>query len=65
MGHFLEVAATEAGEAGPVHLGVTADPVVDARLERLPGLGVIPGLGSDIALLDEDVVGLAVLGLPR
>ena len=65
MGHFLEIAAAEARQAGPVHLGVPAHPVVDAWLERLPGLPVIPGLGGDVALLDEHMVRLAVLRLPR
>ena len=60
---LLEVTATESWQAGAVHLGVAADPVVDAWLERLPGLRVIPGPGSDVALLDEHMVGLAVLRL--
>jgi len=64
MGHLLEVAATEAGQACAVHLGIPPDPVVGARLEWLPGSGVVPGLRRDVALLDEHVVGLAVLRLP-
>ena len=65
MGHLFEVAAPESGQAGAVHFGVPAHPVVDAGLKRLAGLGVVPGLGGDVALLDEHVVGLAVLRLPR
>src|SRR5688572_15476436 len=64
MGHFLEVAAAEARQAGAIHLGIAPDPVVDPWLERLPGLGVIPGLGGDVALLEEHMVRLAVLRLP-
>src|SRR3954470_1804659 len=51
VGHLFEVAAAEPWQAGAVHLGVPAHPVVDARLEELSGVGVIPGLRGDIALL--------------
>src|SRR5215204_858473 len=65
MAHLLKVATAEPRQTSAIHLGVPAHPVVDARLERLPGLRVIPGLGGDIALLDEHVVRLAVLRFPR
>jgi hypothetical protein len=63
VSHFLEIAAAEPGQAGAVHLGVPADPVVDAWLERLASRSVVPGLGGDVALLDEHLVRLTVLRL--
>src|SRR4030095_3672760 len=63
MAHFFEVAAAEARQARAVHLGVPAHPVVDPGLERPSRLGVKPRLRGDVALFDEDMVGLAVLGL--
>src|SRR5215203_915698 len=48
---------------GAVHLGVSAHPVVDARLERLSGFEIKPRFGGDVALFDEHVVWLAVLWL--
>src|SRR6187399_2646329 len=44
MAHLLEVAPAKARQTSAIHLGVPAHPVVNARLERLPGLSVIPGL---------------------
>src|SRR5262245_6755209 len=49
-----EILFAEAVERGAVELGGAADEVVDLRLERL-ALLVVPGVGRDVAVVDEDV----------
>ena len=59
-----EVLRPQAVEGRPVHLGRPADRVVDARLERLVLL-VVPGLLGHVAVVDEDLFRVPVLGLAR
>ena len=58
---LAEVLAAQAVEGGAVELGGAADEVVDLRLERLAVL-VVPGVGGDVAAVDEHVLGRPVLG---
>ena len=51
-------------ERRAVELRRAADEVVDLRLERL-ALVVVPGVGRDVPVVDEDVVGRPVLRLAR
>ena len=51
-------------QGGAVELRLAAHVVVDARRERL-ALVVVPGVLGDVAVLDEDLVGVPVLDLAR
>src|SRR5262249_20455408 len=61
---LAEVLGAQPVERRPVELRRAADEVMDLRLERLAGL-VVPRLGRDVAVVDEDVGRLPVLRLPR
>ena len=64
MAELPEVLRPQAVEGRPVHLGRPADRVVDARLEGLVLL-VVPGLLGHVAVVDEDLFRVPVLGLAR
>ena len=59
MRQFAEISFPQAQQDGAVHLGVAADPVMDARVERLAVL-VMPGLSRLVAVLGENRVGAPV-----
>ena len=61
---LAEVLAAQAVERSPVELRLAADVVVDAGRETLAVL-VVPGVLRDVAVLDEDLVGVPVLDLAR
>ena len=61
---LAEVLPAEPIESGAVELGRAADEVVDLGLERLP-LRVVPRVGRDVAVLDEDALREPVLQLAR
>ena len=54
----------QAVQRGPVELGRAADVVVHLRLERR-AVRVVPGVGRDVAAVDEHVLRQPVLRLPR
>ena len=62
--HFVEVALAQAEQGGAIHLGVAADVVVQARMERL-ALGAVPGLGGLVLAIDEHRLAAPVLLLAR
>jgi hypothetical protein len=64
VAQLAEVLGSEPIERRPVELCGTAHRVVNARLERLV-LGVVPGLLGHVPVLDEDFLGVPVLGLSR
>src|SRR6516164_898016 len=64
MRQFAEIAFAQAQQDGAVHLGVAADPVMDARVERLAVL-VMPGLTRLVAVLGEHGVRTPVFSLAR
>jgi hypothetical protein len=64
VAQLAEVLSAQAVERGAVELGGAADEVVDLGLERL-ALGVVPGVGRDVAAVDEHVLGRPVGGLAR
>ena len=61
---LAEVLLAEPVERGAVELRRTTDEVVDLRLERRAGR-VVPGVGGDVAVVDEDVLREPVLRLAR
>ena len=60
---LTEILGSEPVQGGAVELGLAPDVVVDAGLEPLAPV-VVPGLLGDVAVLDEDLVGIPVLDLP-
>src|SRR6516225_8917492 len=64
MRQFAEIAFAPAQQDGAVHLGVAADPIVDAWLERLAVL-VMPGLARLVAVLGEHGLRTPVFPLTR
>src|SRR5215831_5858574 len=64
MRQFAEIAFAQAQQDGAVHLGIAADPVMDARLERLAVL-VMPGLARLVAVLGEHGLRTPVFPLAR
>ena len=64
VAQLAEVLAPEPVQRRTVELRLAADVVVDARLEGL-ALLVVPRLLRDVAVLDEDLVGVPVLDLAR
>ena len=61
---LAEVLGAQPVERCAVELGRAADEVVDLRLKRL-ALLVVPGVRGHVAVVDEDVRRLPVLGLAR
>jgi hypothetical protein len=59
---LAEVLPAEPIEGGAVELGRTTDEIVDLGLERLP-LRVVPRVGRDVPVLDEDALREPVLQL--
>src|SRR6516164_3073446 len=64
MRQFAKIAFAQAQQDGAIHLGVAADPVMDARLERLAVL-VMPGLARLVAVLGEHGFRAPVFPLAR
>ena len=64
MAHLAEVAAAHPEQDRPVELRVAAHEVLLVRAERGAVL-VDPLLTREVALLDEDLLGVPVLGLAR
>ena len=60
---LTEVALAQAVQRGAVELRRAAHEVVDLGLEGL-ALAVEPGVLGDVAVVDEDRLGVPVLGLP-
>jgi hypothetical protein len=61
---LAEILGAQAVERRSVELGRATDEVVHLWLERL-AVGVVPGVGRDVAVLDEHVLGEPVLRLAR
>src|SRR4029453_6459901 len=59
---LAEVLPSQPVQRRAVQLGGAADEVVDLRLEGL-ALGVVPGVGGDVAVVDEHIRGGPVLRL--
>src|SRR6516164_5181409 len=64
MRQLAEIALAQAQQHGTVHLGVAADPVMDARLKRVAVL-VVPSLASLVAVVSEHRLGAPVFPLAR
>ena len=64
VAQLAEVLLAQPVQGGAVELGRAADAVVHLRLERLV-VAVVPAVGRDVAVVDEDVVRLPVLRLAR
>src|SRR6516162_10487859 len=64
MRQFAKIAFPQAQQHGAVHLGIAADPVMDARLERLAVL-VMPSLARLVAVLGEHGLRAPVFPLAR
>ena len=64
VAQLAEVLVAQAVQRRAVQLGGAAHEVVHLRLERL-ALGVVPGVGRDVAAVDEHVLGRPVLRLAR
>ena len=64
MLELAEVLLAQAVERRAIELRGAADEVVDLRLERRAG-AVLPRIGRDVAVLDEDLAGGPVLRLAR
>ena len=64
VAELAEVLLAQPVERRAVQLGRAADEVVDTGLERL-ALVVVPGVGRDVAVVHEHVVGRPVLRLAR
>ena len=62
VAQLAEVLLAQPVERRAVELGGAADAVMDLRLELL-SVRITPGVGGDVAVLDEDLVGRDVLGL--